>query len=233
MPSQLGKCPCCNCNDCKCTHIVQKGVKVTPFGYGGWTPAPKIICKKNEAYGQFIFEDSCDCGGDNCCRQKGCTTSILCLDKKYVFRLRIQGCLETSRDNHHIGTISYRKIGCGKKKEPFKKLLEISSKNNYRKCCRSNIHKTCEVILPKGKYEFKFTADSVDHKDHCENILRYYMKWCAWEKDKKVCPRLPKLPSCEVYCCSVAPISCEDCMPEYKDLCKGYQVIDCESVGLV
>lgn len=232
MPSQLGKCGCCKCEHCKCTKIVQKGVKLTPRGYGGWSPAPVVICKKNELYGQFIFEDSCDCGGENCCRQKGCTTSILCLDKKYVFRLRIQGCLETSRDEKHIGTIWYRKLNCGHK-QPFKKLLEISSKSNGLECCRSNIYKTCEVILPKGKYEFKFTADSVDNKDHCVNVLRYYMKWCQWQKDKKVCPRLPKMQNCEIYCCSVASLSCDECMPQHAVLCKQYQIIDCESVGFV
>lgn len=232
MPSQLGKCPCCTCDDCKCTSITQKGVKLTPRGYGGWSPAPTIICKKNEVFGQFIFEDSCDCGGENCCRQKGCTTSTLCLDKKHVFKLRIQGCLETSRDDKHIGTIWYRKIGCGTKK-PFTKLIEISSKSQDKECCRSDIHKTCEIILAKGKYEFKFTADSVDNKDHCVNILRYYMKWCVWQKDKKVCPRLPKMVGCDIYCCSVAVIPCEECMPDYKTICSGYQVIDCNSIGLV
>jgi hypothetical protein len=234
MPSQLGKCPCCKCKDCKCVSIVQKGVKVSPGGYGGWAPAPIIICKKNEAVGKFIFEDSCDCRGENCCRQKGCTTSILCLDKKYVFRLRIEGCLETSRDNKHIGTISYRKISnCGKKNGPFKKLLQISSKSDGKKCCRSNISKACELILPKGKYEFKFTADSVDNIDHCVNELRYHMKWCAWNKDKKVCPKLPPPEGCDIYCCSVAAISCAECMPEYHTLCAGYQTIDCENVPLV
>lgn len=233
MPSQIGKCPCCNCTKCKCTSIVQKGVRVTPGGGGGWSPAPVVICKSNELFGQFIFEDSCDCSGANCCRQKGCTTSIICLDQKYVFRFKIQGCLETSRDNKHIGAIYYRKIGCGKKKADFKKILEVSSKSKGNKCCRSNREKVCEIILPRGKYEFKFTADSVDNIDHCLNILRYYGKWCAWQKDKKVCPRLPKSPNCELFCCSVAPVDCDECMPDYSNLCKGYQIIDCESVPVV
>lgn len=232
MPSQLGKCPCCKCKGCKCSSITQKGVKLIPYANGGWSPAPIVICKKNSIYGEFIFEDSCDCGGNNCCRQKGCSTSILCLDKKYVFRMRVQGCLETSRDGKHVGAIFYRKISCGKK-ETFTKLIEISSKTNNRKCCRSTIYKVCKVILPKGKYEFKFVADSIDNIDHCSNSIRFDVKWCAWKNNCDVCPRLPALQCCDLYCCSVAQISCEICMPDYCDLCKGYQIIDCTSINVV
>lgn len=229
MPSQLGKCPCCTCKDCKCISITEKGIK----GIGGWKPPPKIICKKNDLYGKFIFEDSCDCGGMNCCRQRGCTNSIICLDKKTVFRFRITGCLETTRDGKHIGTISYRKIGC-KKTEDFSEILRVESKKtSSRRCCRAGNGKTCEIILNKGKYEFKFTADSVDEIDHCENVLRYYGRWCYWQKDKKVCPKLPVPVICDELCCSVAPLDCDVCMPDYLTFCEQYTIIDCESVNVV
>lgn len=210
MPSQIGNCNCCKCDDCRC--------KVVLYKCGGfWAPPPKVICKQNTISGRFIFENSADCGGCTCCVQEGCTISKICLDKTYVFKFRVYGHLETSRRGMHKGKISYRKICCNGQERPWIPIVEIASEGGGEKCCLSLVQKECKIILKPGKYEFQFNANSVDGKDHCGNFLHYDGKWCKYVKGQPCCPTLPEIddePS--NLCCSVTDNECcpiPTCMP--------------------
>jgi hypothetical protein len=229
-------CICCTCKDCRCQVILQKGG-------GRWDPAPIVICKKNKIHGKYIFIDSVDCGGTSCEKQQGCTTSKICLKKTHTFKFRVWGQLETLRSDKHIGRIQYRKIYCNKKPGKWKKVVEISSKADGKKCCKNCECDECLINLPRGRYEIRFTADSVDEIDHCENYLVYDVKWCPKVKgQKQCCPDLPKVPECERWCCSgfgeCVEWKCDPicvCPPGIKSYCldNGWQVIDCESVRVV
>lgn len=201
MPSQIGNCNCCKCDDCKCKSVL--------FKCGGsWSPPPVVQCKKNTINGRFVFENSYDCGGCKCCVQEGCTISKICLDKTYVFKFRVYGHLETSREGMHRGEIYYRKICCNGSKKAWKKAVGIASEGGGGKCCRSLVKKDCKITLARGKYEFKFVANSVDGDDHCDNFLQYDVKWCKYVKDKYCCPVLPGIDEPNTLCCSVAVNPC-------------------------
>lgn len=205
MASQTGNCNCCKCDDCKCKTVL--------FKCGGyWAPPPTVKCRSNTISGKFIFENSAECGGCVCCRQQGCTISKICLDKNYVFKFRVYGHLETTRSGKHKGEIYYRKICCDGKKQAWKKAVGIASEQiNDVKCCKNLVKKDCKIILGKGKYEFKFSADSVDEIDHCNNYLQYDVKWCKHVKGKYCCPTLPGIEEPTDLCCSVTNNEC--CQP--------------------
>jgi len=201
MPSQIGNCNCCKCSDCKC--------KVVLFKCGGsWVPPPIVKCGSNTISGRFSFEDSWDCGGCLCCAQQGCTISKICLDKTYTFKFRVYGHLETSRSGMHKGEIYYRKICCNGSKKGWKKAVGIASEAEGKKCCKKLVKKDCKIILGKGKYEFKFKADSVDGDDHCGNFLQYDVKWCKYVKGKDCCPQLPGVEEPDPFCCSTIKNPC-------------------------
>lgn len=228
MGSQTSKCVCCKCKDCRCEII-------TETNGGKWLPPPKIVCNKNYVHGRFIFQDSCDCQGYNCKRQEGCTVSKLCLGHTYRFKVRVWGQLETLRSGFHIGKILYRKISCNQNRTNWKTLVEISSEGNGNKCCKSCVSKICDIKLTRGKYEFKFTADSVDGKDHCGTYLQYDMRWC---KASAGClPTLPSEPTCNTLCCSTA--GCADCERRSGNICVQcpdpvpWNIIPCDSISLV
>lgn len=201
MPSQIGNCHCCKCDDCKCKVILYK------CG-GSWSPAPRVECKKNTISGRFSFDNSYDCGGCVCCVQKGCTISKICLDKTYVFKFRIYGHLEKYRAGMHIGEIFYRKICTKKNAKPWKKVVSVSSPGGNQKCCLGLAQNECRIKLGRGKYEFKFTADSVDGEDHCGNFLQYDVKWCKYVPGKDCCPTLPEVPEPSDTCCSTLILPC-------------------------
>jgi hypothetical protein len=245
MPSQLGKCRCCKCDDCKCRIILERGG-------GFWAPPPVVKCKRNTVHGRYIFKDSFDCSGFMCDRQEGCTVSKVCLDRTNVFRIRVWGQLEIYRSGMHIGKIQYRKLHCNKPNTSWTTLVEISSKGAGIKCCKACVCDECLIKLPRGKYEFRFSADSVDGIDHCENYLQYDMKWCPIQcKDRRkkncnienCCPKLPEPPGCNTLCCSglvnpCASVFCApacDCPPGYVDPCTefGWIIIPCDSISLV
>ena len=247
MPSQLGNCNCCKCDDCRCKVVLYK------CG-GSWSPAPQVVCRKNSISGRFVFEDSADCGGCKCCTQEGCTISKICLDKAYVFKFRVYGHLETSRAGMHIGEIHYRKICCNGKKKAWKRVAHVASEGGGLKCCRSCPTNECKITLARGKYEFKFSANSVDGEDHCGNFLQYDVKWCKYVKDKRCCPTLPAVLEPSNLCCSVTdnpccppPVcspnpkcnqenpSCDECSPECgSDPCLngGWIIIPCDTINL-
>lgn len=247
MPSQLGNCNCCKCDDCRCKIVLYK------CG-GSWSPAPKVVCKKNTISGRFIFENSADCGGCKCCVQEGCTISKICLDKPYVFKFRVYGHLEKSRAGMHIGEIHYRKICCDGKKKAWKRVVHVESEGGGLKCCRSRPFDECKITLASGKYEFKFSANSVDGEDHCGNFLQYDVKWCKYVKDKECCPNLPGMADVDDFCCSVTTNECcapPSCIPSTKcnqedpscdecppgcgsDPCveNGWIIVPCDSINL-
>lgn len=238
MSSQTGKnCTCCKCDDCRC--------KVVLYKCGGqWAPAPKVSCSSNKIHGSFVFDDSYDCGGCVCCRQQGCTISKICLDKPYVFKFRIFGLLETKSAGKHIGEILYRKICSGKNKKPWKSIVKVSSSGGGDPCCKALVEKDCKIILGKGKYEFKFTADSVDGEDHCGNYLTYDAKWCKYVVDKDCCPILPEISVGDILCCSTAVMPCcpePQCTPSANcinncdtDPCLsgGWIILPCDAINL-
>lgn len=241
MSSQTGNCNCCKCCDCRCKVILYK--------CGGfWAPAPTVKCGKNSVNGRFIFEDSYDCGGCKCCRQEGCTVSKICLDKAYVFKFRVYGHLETSVGGRHHGNIFYRKICCDGKKNPWKRVVHVESESGGGLCCKSLVQNECKIVLAKGKYEFKFHADSIDGEDHCGNYLEYDVKWCKYVKDKYCCPNLPGIPTPTSACCSsiineccpppvCIPLEkCDQCPPrcEAQDPCvaHGWIILPCDSINL-
>lgn len=227
MGSQTSKCVCCKCKDCKCQIITEKN-----GGY--WAPAPKVVCNKNSVHGRYIFKDSCDCGGDNCEIQEGCAVSKLCLTHTYRFKVRVWGQLEAWRSGFHRGKIEYRKISCSKR-EGWKTLVEVKSEGGGEKCCVKCVKKVCDIKLARGKYEFKFTATSVDGVDHCNNYLQYDIKWC---KASSGCqPVLREEPSCSNGCCPSSGCPpcerwtgtiCQPCLPQ-----KSWNVISCDSISLV
>lgn len=242
MPSQIGNCNCCKCCDCRCKVVLYK------CG-GSWSPAPKVKCKKNSVNGRFVFEDSYDCGGCKCCRQEGCTVSKICLDKKYVFKFRVFGHLETSTGGRHHGDIFYRKICCNGRKKSWKRVVHVESEADGDVCCKSLVQDECRIILPKGKYEFKFRADSIDGEDHCGNFLEYDVKWCKYVKNKDCCPKFKEPPVPTSACCSAAINPCcppPECIPRYNcgqcppacdamDPCvaHGWIILSCDDINLV
>jgi hypothetical protein len=247
MPSQLGNCNCCKCDDCRCKVILYK------CG-GSWAPAPTVKCGRNSVSGRFVFENSADCGGCKCCVQEGCTVSKICLDKTYVFKFRVYGHLETSRAGMHIGEIYYRKICCNGKKKSWKRVVHVESEGGGLPCCKSRPVDVCKIKLARGKYEFKFKANSVDGLDHCGNFLQYDVKWCKNVIGKSCCPTLPGMEEVSDFCCSVTnnpccppptciPLgkcnqedpSCDECPPGCgTDPCvaHGWIIIPCDSVNL-
>ena len=145
-----------------------------------------------------------------CCTQQGCTHSKICLDKKYVFKFRVSGLVESSRAGKHKGDIYYRKICCTGKKNGWKKLVSVESKGGGPPCCLDLVEDSCKIILPEGKYEFRFRADAVDSLDHLDNFLQYDAKWCPYVKGEDCCPNLPPPPVLPSLLCSGSfdPIWC-------------------------
>lgn len=228
MGSQTSGCVCCKCKDCRCQIITEKNG-------GKWAPAPKVVCNRNSVHGRYLFQDSCDCQGYNCKRQEGCTVSKLCLSHTYQFKIRVWGQLEAKRSGYHIGKIEYRKISCSGRQN-WKTVVKVESIGQDKKCCVSCVQKICEIKLPRGKYEFRFTADSVDGIDHCNNYLQYDMRWCRL--DKGCLPTLAPPPQCSDYCCSTA--NCLDCERRSNDnICVKcpdpipWNIIPCDSISLV
>jgi hypothetical protein len=226
MGTQTSKCVCCKCKDCKCKIITQRNG-------GRWAPPPTVVCNKNFVHGRFLFEDSCDCQGYNCQRQEGCTVSKICLSHTYRIKVRVWGQLEALRSGFHKGTIEYRKISCSKR-EGWKTLVEISSEAEGKPCCVKCVKKVCEIKLARGKYEFRFKADSIDGKDHCNNYLQYDMKWC---RITSPCPPvLRPEPGCNSLCCSTA--NCPDCHRRSNKACvpcpdrTQFNVVPCDSISL-
>jgi hypothetical protein len=154
----------------------------------------------------------------------------------------------------HIGEILYRKICCNGKQKAWKRVVHVESEGGGDKCCKSLVKDQCKIILPRGKYEFKFTANSVDGDDHCGNFLQYDVRWCKYVKDKECCPRLSDPPEPSSLCCSVSaneccapPVcipnancnqedpSCDECPPGCgTDPCvsHGWIIIPCDSINL-
>lgn len=231
MGSQTSSCVCCKCKDCTCKII-------TETNEGKWAPPPVVKCSKNTVYGRFVFRDSCDCQGKNCKRQQGCTVSKICLSHTYLFKIRIWGQLEALRKGMHIGKIEYRKILCSGR-QGWKTLVQVSSIGQGKKCCVLCPEKMCEMKLPRGKYEFRFTADSVDEIDHCNNYLQYDMKWCRILPDHICKLKLDNPPMCSTNCCSGG--NCPPCerRDEKSGICVKcpdpipWNIIPCDSISLV
>ena len=207
MPSQLGNCNCCKCDDCKC--------KVVLYKCGGfWAPAPTVKCGRNSVSGRFVFENSADCGGCKCCVQEGCTISKICLDKTYVFRFRVYGHLEKSRGGMHIGEIFYRKICCNGKKKGWKRVVHVAFKANSVdgldhcgnflqydvKWCKNVIGKNCCPSLP----------DMESVSDFCCSI-----------STNPCCPPPECVPSSK----------CDEC-PEDPCTANGWIIIPCSEINL-
>lgn len=230
MGSQTSKCVCCKCKDCNCKIITEKNG-------GKWAPAPTVICRKNTVHGRYVFDNSCDCQGFNCKRQEGCTVSKICLSHTFLFKVRVWGQLEAKRSGYHVGKIQYRKISCSERTS-WKTLVQVASEAGGDKCCVKCVKKVCEMKLPRGKYEFKFTADSVDGVDHCNNYLQYDMKWCRIYPGQECKIKLESEPGCNDYCCSTA--NCNDCERRSDDnICVKcpdpipWNIIPCDSISLV
>lgn len=194
MPGK--NCTCCKCKDCKTVLAIEKNG-------GHWGPAPSVKCKgKQELRAVFYYEDSNDCGGTNCHRQKGCAVVKLCFKKSTTVRFRIWSQLEAQSSGKHKAKIQYRKIGCGSKCKSWKTAVSNSSKGGGDPCCKSCDCEDKSCTFPRGKYEFRFTADSIDGVDHCSNYHVYDMKWCVRCKNKVCIPKLPAPPTLDVLCCS-------------------------------
>lgn len=195
MPGK--NCVCCKCRDCRTVIAVEKN-----GGY--WAPPPSVRCKSQQSLrAMFVYQDSYDCSGFNCHRQKGCAVVKICFTKSTIVRFRLWSQLETKRGGMHKAKIQYRRIGCGSKCKTWKDAVKNQSVPDGKSCCKSCPCDDKVCTFPKGKYEFRFTADSVDGVDHCGNYHIYDVKWCVKCKGKESCiPCLPALPSCSTECCS-------------------------------
>ena len=200
MPGK--NCVCCKCKDCRTVLAVEKN-----GGY--WAPPPEVTCKgKQETRAVFVYQDSNDCGGFNCHRQQGCAVVKLCFNKVTTVRFRIWSQLEISAGGRHRAKIQYRKIGCASKCKKWRTAVTNASKNQGDPCCKGCVCDDKYCNFPRGKYEFRFTADSVDGIDHCNNYHVYDMKWCVKCKGKECIPKLPATPSVDPLCCSTVLNPC-------------------------
>lgn len=201
MPGK--NCTCCKCKDCKTVLAIEKG-----GGY--WSPAPSVGCNGQQSIrASFIYEDSYDCNtGTNCHRQQGCAVVKVCFKKSMSVRFRIWSQLETSGSGKHKAKIQYRRLGCGSSCKSWKTVVSNASSGGGDPCCRDCDCDDVVGIFKRGKYEFRFTADSVDGTDHCLNYHVYDVKWCLKCKGKECIPTLPANPEVDRNCCTAAENDC-------------------------
>lgn len=235
MPGK--NCTCCKCKDCKTVLAIQKN-----GGY--WSPAPSVGCNgKQSIRASFVYADSNDCGGTNCQRQKGCAVVKVCFAKSMSVRFRIWSQLEISASGRHKAKIQYRRLGCGSTCKTWKTVVTNSSKGGGDPCCKGCDCKDVVGDFAKGKYEFRFTADSIDGVDHCNNYHVYDVKWCVKCKGKKCIPTLPAAPTLDDKCCSTIDRQCElvtpgtpscECPPGFKNIIsEGWTLANSADIDLV